>query len=327
MSDPTQPTITLTQALETLSRLQSAAPAATAVKLGQVAALLQSMSAENAYLSTLLIDDGISPKTPPQPFARVETVDPSSLATVEVRTVTSMLRDANVENDPTTALLLGVSDALRPPLVAIRGRAELVQGGLLGQITQEQDQWLGAIQENTERAFAVLDTVQELVTLKNGQLKIDLVNFISTELLSEAYERVRDKARVFNHQITIQAPDVVPLAHGDFYQTLIVLTDILDNALRYTPPGGQIRMSVDNLGTHVLFSVADTGIGLSPDDLEKIGRPFWRGDHNRLVRQHTGTGLRLFLGKQILALQEGEMIFSGEPGVGSTFSFTLRTPE
>jgi len=240
-----------------------------------------------------------------------------------------MLRDmkAETESDPTAALLMGLNDALRPPLVAIRGRAELVQGGLLGQISPEQEQWLGSIHENTERTFAVLDAVQEMVQLQKGQVKINWLNFISTDLLTEAWGRLRDRARALNHEITIQAPETVPLARGDFYQTLIVLTDMLDNAVRYTPPGGQIRMSVDNLGTHVLFNVVDNGIGLRPEDMEKVGRPFWRGDHHRLVRQHNGTGLRLYLAKQVLALQEGEMIFSGEPGLGSTFSFTLRTPD
>jgi signal transduction histidine kinase len=138
---------------------------------------------------------------------------------------------------------------------------------------------------------------------------------------------VRDRVRQYKHDITIQAPDIVPLVRGDFYQTLIVLSDLLDNAMRYTPPGGQIRMSVDNLGSHALFSVVDNGIGLEPDDLEQVGKPFWRGTKHRLVRQHNGTGLRLFLAKQMLALQDGELIFSGEPGQGSTFSFTLPLPD
>jgi len=327
MTTGQSPPLNLSQALDTLAKLQSAAPAGTAGKLAQVGDLLQSLSDENAYLSTLLLDDGIAPAAqaapPPAP-------EPSPIrASTEMRTVTSMLRDmkTEVETDPTAALLIGLGEALRPPLVAIRGRAELVQGGLLGQITPEQDQWLGAIHENTERAFAVLDAVQEMVRLHKGQVKINWLNFISTDLLTEAWGRIRDQARALNHDITIHAPETVPLARGDFYQTLIVLADMLDNAVRYTPPGGQIRMSVDNLGTHVLFNVVDNGIGLTADDLEKVGRPFWRGDDNRLVRQHSGTGLRLYLAKQILALQDGEMIFSGEPGVGSTFSFTLRAPD
>jgi len=325
MTNGHSPPLSLNQALDTLSKLQAAAPAGMADKLAQVATLLQSLSDENAYLSTLLMEEGISPAKPRTPLPS----EPSPIRPItERRTVTSMLRDmkTEVESDPTAALLIGLSEALRPPLVAIRGRAELVQGGLLGQISPEQDQWLSAIQENTERSFTVLDTIQEMVQLQKGQVKINWLNFISTDVLTEAWGRIRDKARAFNHEITIQAPETVPLARGDFYQTLIILTDILDNAIRYTPPNGEIRMSVDNLGTHVLFSVVDSGIGLTPDDLEKIGRPFWRGSH-RLVRQHHGTGLRLYLAKRILALQEGEMIFSGEPGLGSTFSFTLRTPD
>ena len=67
--------------------------------------------------------------------------------------------------------------------------------------------------------------------------------------------------------------------------------------------------------------------GLKPEDLEHIGKPFWRGSHHKLVRAHAGTGLRLYLAKQILALQDGELIFTGETGTGSTFSFTLPIPE
>ena len=322
--------ISLTQALETLAKLQGAAPVGTANKLAQVGDLLQALSEENAYLNTLLVDEGVSSSPAAKSVPKAQVVEPSPIrSTNEARTVTSMLRDikAETESDPTAAMLMGLNDALRPPLVAIRGRAELVQGGLLGKISPEQDQWLGSIQESTERAFAVLDAVQEMVRLQKGQVKINWLNFISTDLMTEAWGRLRDRARALNHEITIQAPETVPLARGDFYQSLIVLADMLDNAVRYTPPGGQIRMSVDNLGTHVLFSIVDNGIGLTHDDLEKVGRPFWRGDHHRLVRQHNGTGLRLYLARQVLALQEGEMIFSGEPGLGSTFSFTLRTPD
>ena len=216
---------------------------------------------------------------------------------------------------------------MRPPLIAIRGRAELVQAGMLGQLSEEQEQWLQAIHENTDRAFAVLDAVQQALALQQGQVQIGWTTFISTDLLNEAYERIRDKAQVRQHQLHVHAPEVVPMAQGDFYQSLIILTDLLDNAVRYTPEGGQIRLSVDNLGTHVLFSVADNGIGLTEEDLLHVGQPFWRGEHQRLVRQHPGTGLRLYLARHILALQRGELIFSGEPGVGSTFSFTLLTPE
>ncbi|MBI1280881.1 MAG: hypothetical protein GC179_22345 [Anaerolineaceae bacterium] len=333
--------IDLDQALEILNRLTAAAPGNTAAKLAQVTVLLKQLSDENTYLNSLVLDNIPPLSEPMQPVPR--TVSDISSADDYDDYVTLMGTEPYPENNydddtslddndslpPVEALPLfnGLSDSLRPPLVAIRGRAELVQGGLLGQITPEQDNWLEAIQENTRRAFAVLDAVQEMIAIQTGKIRIEPVNFLSTDLLSEAWEHTRDQAKQHGHNITIQAPDIVPLAHGDFYQSLIILTNLLDNAIRYTPDGGQIKLSVDNLGTHVLLSVADNGIGLNPEDMEHIGKPFWRGSHHKLVRAHAGTGLHLYLAKQILALQDGELIFTGEIGTGSTFSFTLPIPE
>src|SRR5690606_32334537 len=109
--------------------------------------------------------------------------------------------------------------------------------------------------------------------------------------------RVLNRASARGHELALAVPESVPMVHGDFYQALLVLTDLLDNAIRYTPPGGTIRLSVDGLGTHVLFSVADNGIGLRPEDMDTVGQPFWRGEHHPLVRQHPGTGLSLFLAR------------------------------
>jgi signal transduction histidine kinase len=201
----------------------------------------------------------------------------------------------------------------------------LIEAGMLGQITEEQVQWLKAIQENTDRSFRVLDAVERLIAIQQDDVRIDWSNFIASELIDEAKARVQDQVQVHRHTLELQIPDNVPVARGDFYQSMIVLTELLDNAIRYTPQGGTIRLSVDNLGSHVLFSVADSGIGLRPEDLDKVGKPFWRGDYQPLVRQYTGTGLSLFLAQQLLALQGGELIFSGEADLGSTFSFTLGT--
>src|SRR5690349_13066530 len=117
MANGQQPPINLNQALETLAKLQAVAPAGTADKLAQVAALVQGLSDENAYLSTLLLDDGISTRAPVKPTPQPEPTPIRS--TNEARTVTSILRDmkAETETDPTAALLTGLSEALRPPLV------------------------------------------------------------------------------------------------------------------------------------------------------------------------------------------------------------------
>lgn len=304
--------LSVAQALALLGKLRQAAPPATGDKLAQVAALVENLAEENAYLNALVSENAGLLAAPPAPL---EPLPPAPAA----------------EPPPADGLVLldllaGVNDALRAPLVAIRERAEMVQTGLLGQITDEQEYWLTAIYSNTERAFRLLDTVQQIIAIEQGRVKIERTNFVSTDLLEEAHRRAAGLIAERRHRLGLAVPESVPLATGDFYQSLVVLADLLDNAARYTPEGGTIRLSVDSLGTHVLFSVADSGIGLSAEDLANVGRPFWRADRHPLVRLHTGTGLRLFLAKLVLAQQSGELIFSGEPGTGSTFSFTLPSP-
>jgi signal transduction histidine kinase len=136
---------------------------------------------------------------------------------------------------------------------------------------------------------------------------------------------VRDHAESRDHQIDIHTEQPIPKVKADYDRVLSILVDILDNAIRYTPNESTIRVSAESTGSSVLFTVADTGVGFSPEDSEHIGTPFWRALYEPLVRNHHGTGLRLFLAKQILALQGGEMFFSAEPGFGSSFSFTLPT--
>ncbi len=309
----------LPAALELLARLRDAAPPSTAARLEQVMALIQSLSAEAAFFNAQVIDDTALLEAAPRPSAP----EAETSAPVQEPDTATLPDEAVAEDSTAFDVLKGMNDALRAPLVAIRGRAELLQAGTLGQISEEQGQWLDAIQENTERAFGLLEAVQRLIALQQNEVQVDWASFSASELLEEACRHQTAHAAAHGHELLIQLPDTIPAARGDFYQSLVVLSDLIDNAIRYTPEGGHIRLSVDDLGTHVLFSVMDNGIGLHPEDLAVVGSPFWRGTRHPLVRQHTGSGLSLFLARRLLALQGGELIFSGDPGLGSTFSFTL----
>ncbi len=323
--------LSVTTAIESLDRLKQAAPPATASRLGQIMALIQSLAADNAFLSAQVTEDAdiLQTLSPPPDVEDLPPPPPPPEPEFEPETGSQTHpADAPMSaEDITLDIVAGLNEALRVPLDAIRGRSEVIQSTLVDLMSEEQVQWLQAIDDNTDQAFLALDAVDRLVALIRHDVQINWANIITTELLEEAQNRIAERATQAKHQITIQVPDIVPLAYGDFYQSLLILNNMLDNAIRYTPPGGQIRLSVDNLGTHVLFSVSDNGIGLQPEDIEKVGKPFWRGDHHPLVRYNaSGTGLSLFLAKQILALQDGELIFSGEPELGSTFSFTLPAP-
>jgi two-component system sensor histidine kinase BaeS len=294
MTPPASSTLSLNDALTVLSRLQKAAPAPTAARIAQVMALLETLEQENNYFSSLLNEAETAP--PPAGFA----VQPTA---------------------QTDALVVEVSAALRGPLNALRSRADQLQNqpGL----SAEQAQQVRGLQQYADSAFQVLDATEKLLALQQGQVQVQLDAFIPTDLLREAYARSEALAHEYQHEMHLKMPETIPLCQGDFYQCLIILLGLVENAIRYTPPGGIIRLSVDNVGTHVLFNVADTGIGLHAEDVPEVGKAFWRNAQNPLVKAHHGTGLTLCLARQILALQGGELIFFGQAGQGSTFSFTL----
>jgi len=278
--------LTHAEALELLRRMQAAAPAPIAAKLRDIAALLHSL-----------------PATAPL-------VEPPAPATDELFT------DSDV-------LLLQVDEAIRPNLTTVKALAEGVLAGTFGNLNAEQAEHVETIGATLRSAIGILDSVQQMLAIQRGVLEVAPLVFSTTLLLRDVEREVQ--ADVFARELELSvslAPGDLR-AVGDYPRIRRILLDLLENAIHYSMIGTKISLSAENLGTHVLFSVEDNGIGLSEDDLTHIGETFWRALHQPLVRQRPGTGLRLHLARELLALQDGELIFSGEAGVGSTFSFTL----
>ncbi|MBI1259168.1 MAG: hypothetical protein GC204_16990 [Chloroflexi bacterium] len=214
-------------------------------------------------------------------------------------------------------------DMMRVSMDLVRTQSEGLRAGKLGRVTTEQADCLRLINEHASSAASLLETLDVIALLHMDALRVEPLVFSGLDLLAAAWQEHFDDAELREHTITVYADDPMPPVKGDFRQILSILSDLLDNAVRYTPFGGMIRVTAETLGTHVLFSVADNGIGLTPEEMVLIGQPFWRSLRQPLVRQHPGTGLRIYLAQQLLQLHGSELLFSGEPGMGSTFSFAL----
>ncbi len=267
-----------------------------------------------------------------QVLARLQSAAPptTSARLSEVITVVQTLADEREQpvaapaSDDAAELVTRVYEVLRPSLVFVREQSQALRDGRLGQITTEQADSLTLIDDHAGAALALLGTVSDITQLRNGELEIELSVFNSLDLLAEAWQRAYTAAEQHEHQISVHADDPLPAVIGDYHQILTILDDLLDNAIRYTPFGGAIRITAESLGEQVLFSIADNGIGLNQNDHAQIGQPFWRAQYQPLVRQYAGGGLRLYRAQQILELHDSALFFSGEPSMGSTFSFTLK---
>ncbi|GEM_PF-5725314 len=225
------------------------------------------------------------------------------------------------------ALLTNVREVLKPSLLLLRAQTALIRDRVDETLDERDSEMVRLMQDNAEMALTLLESLELIMQLSEGALNLQNDVFSCIDLLREAGERMQDRARGYKHRITVQLDRGLPPLRADYRRTLAILVDLMDNAVRYTPEGGASRIAVDNLGGYVLFTVADNGIGLNEQEMAYLGQPFWRGLHQPLVRAHRGTGLRLYLARRVLAMQDGELFFSGESGRGSTFSFTVPTEQ
>ncbi|MFO7323915.1 MAG: ATP-binding protein [Chloroflexota bacterium] len=284
--------LTLEQALTLLRRMQAAAPQQTAAKLNDISQLLLSLSEENQALQ---------------------------------RQAGEAAGGANAAEEVKAAhiLTLQLSEALQPRLQVVNDTLDPLLNGAYGALTEAQQTALETIRAQVRGGIDLLHLFEDLIALRHGLLDVTPLVFSPAILIREVEREMLPVIRERGQTLEASYPDPEWSAEGDYRRILGILSDLVDNASRYTPQGGVIRLSAEHLGTHVLFSVADNGIGLRPEDLKCIGEPFWRATDQPLVQAHQGSGLRLHLAREILKLLQGELIFSGEPGAGSTFSFTL----
>lgn len=293
------------QALRALIQLKSAAPPATSARLSEIIELVGELEAENASLRQM--QDQLQAEVESLPLLEIEN--------------TSLRQQA--QTAAASSLLMQVPEVLRPSMKVVYGHADALLLGKFGAVTTEQAESIRLIKDHATSAITLIESLDDIDKLREGDLKLEPTTFSGLELLANVWTRHAADAEPREHQISIKADDPLPTVKGDYKYIESILSDLVDNAIRYTPYGGTIRVTAESLGSHVLFTVADNGIGLSEDDMQKIGKPFWRAARQSLVRQHPGTGLRLYIDRQLLQLHGSELILSGEPDMGSTFSFML----
>jgi K+-sensing histidine kinase KdpD len=221
-------------------------------------------------------------------------------------------------------LLANVSHEIRTPL----GLIEVLASSLrmedveLDAVTQEE--FLAGIAEETQRLKALVNNLLNLSQVESGTLR----PFLEAVDLNRL---ARSRARTFQGQTTehlllVEMPSEPLLAQVDEREVDQVFTNLLGNAIRYSPDGGTIRIGGRREGDRILLSVADGGAGILPDEQKRIFDRFYRGE-SELVRRVGGVGLGLAVCKGIVESYGGRIWVDSTPGLGSTFHFTLPAAE
>ncbi len=237
-------------------------------------------------------------------------------AVAVVRDVTDLRRSERLRRE----LVANVSHELRTPLTSIKGFVETLLAGALRD-EQHSRRFLEIIEAETNRLTKLVDDLLELSRLEAKGVTFRLQPVDLGELCARVASRHQPRAEAAGVRLEWQVePGLVVVADPDRVEQ--VLTNLLDNALKFTPEGGRIHVSVREDGQEACVAVQDTGRGIPPDDLPHVFERFYRADRSR-TRSSGGSGLGLAIAKHLVEMQGGRISATSHPGHGSVFAFWL----
>jgi signal transduction histidine kinase/DNA-binding response OmpR family regulator len=218
--------------------------------------------------------------------------------------------------------LANMSHELRTPLNAVIGFSEVLLQRMFGDLNDKQDEYLKDIYASGQHLLSLINDILDLSKIEAGRMELVPAPFHLPTALENAFTLVRERAS--RHGIALQLdldPRLGELV-GDERKVKQVLLNLLSNAVKFTPDGGRISLKAIRKDGAVEIAVADTGVGIAPEDQAAIFEEFRQVGHDE-SRKQEGTGLGLTLAKKFVELHGGRIWVESEPGRGSTFTFTL----
>jgi two-component system sensor histidine kinase ChiS len=224
-----------------------------------------------------------------------------------------------------TQFLSNISHDLRTPLAAIITHAEILREGMLGALNPRQRESVSGIVNGGQQLIDMIDEILTYVRSASDQVTLIRTEFCITEVVDQV--RLLNEALAAKKRLTIERlnGDDIPPIYADRDKLKHVLGNLIGNAIKFTPDGGRIWISLSRRGKdgdELLVEVGDTGRGIARDHYELVFREFAQVDSSP-SRPHHGTGLGLAIARKLVELHAGSIWVESELGKGSRFFFTL----
>jgi signal transduction histidine kinase/putative methionine-R-sulfoxide reductase with GAF domain len=228
-----------------------------------------------------------------------------------------------------------VAHELKNPMTSIKGYTELLAAGAVGQVNEAQANFLSTIRSNIERMNTLVSDLNDLSKIEAGRLRMDFKALPLSTAVEDIVRSTRRQVEEKGQQLSIQLPTDLPNVWADRTRLAQILVNLVNNANKYTPQGGQVVVSAeacdnqwnpDGAPRVVHIWVKDNGIGIGPEDQKKIFQKFFRSEDPK-TREAPGTGLGLNITKSLVEMQGGQIWFDSEFRKGTTFHFTIPVAE
>jgi signal transduction histidine kinase len=211
-----------------------------------------------------------------------------------------------------------VAHDLRTPMTRLRGTAEMALQS--GRTVEEYRDALADCVEEADRVQSLLDALMDLAEAETGAMRLQRDDIAVPEVVQDAIDLYTEVAEEKGLDLTLDAAPDVPTITGDRVRIRQVIANLLDNAVKYTPRGGRITVTVRAATTGAEINVTDTGPGIAPEDRERVWERLYRGDASRSQR---GLGIGLSLVRAIVEAHGGHARVEPAPGQGARFVVSL----
>lgn len=231
--------------------------------------------------------------------------------------------EIEIANKSKSYFLANMSHELRTPLNAIIGFSELLKDEMVGSITPKQKSFINDIFSSGKHLLSLLNDILDISKIEAGKMTLDLEKTDIPLLFESSLSIVKEKAFAHNIRLNLDIKEGVDQIYVDTRKLKQIIYNLLSNAVKFTTDGGIVFIKVKKVSDLLEFSVEDTGIGISKEDIGNLFQPFEQLDSS-INKKYEGTGLGLSLVKRLVKLHEGSVVVKSELGKGSCF--TVRIP-
>jgi signal transduction histidine kinase/HAMP domain-containing protein len=296
------------------------------VSFGYRSLLAVPLVSENEVVGALVVNRRAAGEFPPRTVELLRTFGVQSALAIQnarlFQEIEIKSRELEVANQHKSEFLASVSHELRTPLNAIIGFSEVMLERMFGEINAKQEEYLHDILSSGRHLLSLINDILDLAKIEAGRMELEATDFHLPQAIDNALILVRERA--LRREITLE-PSIDPRLgeiKGDERKVKQVLVNLLSNAVKFTPEGGRIDVRAVLAHDVVEISVADTGVGIAPEDQQAVFEEF-RQVGTDYARKHEGTGLGLALARKFVELHGGTIWVKSQMGEGSTFTFTL----
>ncbi len=230
--------------------------------------------------------------------------------------------DAEAASRAKSEFLTNISHELRTPLNSIIGFSDILYERLYGDLNEKQLKYVSNISVSGKHLLGLINNILDLSKVEAGKMELNYSEFSISSVFDEVKSTISPLAQVKNLEMEFKIDPGLEYIQADRSRLIQILYNLTSNAVKFTPDGGKISVYCKKSGNKAVFSVTDTGIGISSEDQKYLFEPFKQIDSG-MNRQYGGTGLGLALVKQFVDMHKGRVWFTSVQGKGSTFVFEL----